>query len=359
MTKKMKLGAGFLLGAGLLAGCTMNGPSNLRVHQVDLSGSTNETLAWVYGNLGGASSSIKIAGTAADLRPQTSHPLALEGSLSVNGQPFYRAPLATSTPKLSVTRSAGSLSVQPLNGASLAAIYYTDAGQWYKLSGVNGAVSAVPTTGLRGAGQLTNAEADALSSVLSGQGRLAVAVLNDPAAPLNVEPQPAERLKTSLYVMPVADVTTTVTTSTTTVTPGTTSPSTPSTPGGTVNFTEVASGTSASANEPAALVASTDAEARSLYAVAYGRQSSRPTPPAVGSDTLIGVFAGQFNTGGYRVKVDSVQATGSTLTVRTSIVGPGPGMLTTQALTNPWVIVRVAGKFQNVSVLDAKGNTLR
>lgn len=358
MKKNMSLSMGLLLGAGILSSCTMTGPANLRVHQVDMQGTINETVAWVYGTPNAGSSTIKIAGTAAEVRSQVTHPLALEGTLSVNGQAVYRSPLSPAAPKLSVSRSASTFSVQPLNGTSVAAVYYLSAGQWYKLSGTSGNLSAAPTTGLRGAGQLTTAEADALSGVLSSTtvGTLAVVVLNDPTAPLSVEPQPTERLKTSLYVVPVTEATT-ATVTTTVNTPAQTTA--PSTAGGNVSFTEVASGTSASVNEPTAMVATTDAEARGIYAVAYGRQSSRPSAPTLGNDTLIGVFAGQFSTGGYHVKVDSVQASGTSLTVRTRISGPSAGMLTTQALTNPWVMIKVAGKYKNVAVLDEKGNPLR
>ncbi|SEJ62965.1 PrcB C-terminal [Deinococcus reticulitermitis] len=357
-----------VLGAGLLSGCTMTGPANLRVHEVNIYGAGAQRLAWVYGDLGGAaSSSVKIGGQAVTLRAQVSDPLATPGSLSVDGKAAYVAKAGSLAPRFTLAReSSGAFTVTSLAPAGqVQTVYYTDGTNWQRLSSVTGTALGAPVSGLRGAGQLTDAEADALTRALSNQGALAVAVLSPaatlPDAALNVEPRPSEQRRTALYVLGSAQIalsgtTTTSTTTTTVITPAPTSP----TSGGRVNFSEVASGTNANTAAAGVLLARTASEARALYATAYGRQTGIPTPPALAAgETLVGVFMGQRPTGGYSVRVTGATGQGSTLALRVQVNAPGPGAITTQALTSPWTIVRVSGSFSAASVLDQLGQPLR
>lgn len=193
------------LGAGLLSGCAATAPGQLRVHEALLYGGSQERITWVYGNLSGGSSSVRLGGAAADLRAQVNDPLATPGSLSVNGRATFRTATTTLPAKLAVTRlSMGGFNVTP-NDAGLLAVYFTDGRSWQKLSGVSGAVTGTAVRGLEGVGNLTDDEARALSGALLNQGPLAVAVLDPtrvPDAPLAVEPAPTEHLRTALYVLP-------------------------------------------------------------------------------------------------------------------------------------------------------------
>ena len=126
-----------------------------------------------------------------------------------------------------------------------------------------------------------------------------------------------------------------------------------------MNFTELVSGTQSGVTEPTVTVAATPAEAASLYAQAYSRQTGAPTPPVPGNATLVGVFLGQRATGGYGVTITGASASGGTLTLVARLRAPQAGSITTQAITSPWTIVRVEGKYQNVRVVDEAGNPLR
>ncbi|MBX8463880.1 hypothetical protein K5D85_01820, partial [Deinococcus sp. RIT780] len=207
-TPRKTLPAAAILGVSLLSACTMTGPSNLRVHEALLYGGTQERIVWVYGTLaqGSAQSSVKLGAATADLRAQVNDPLALEGTLSVNGKATFRAPTTATTQKLSVTRRTdGTFNVTPLPGAALSAVYFTDGQTWTKLNGTSGVVTGTRSDGLSGAGQLSSAEATALGNALLGQGPLAVGVLDSasiPDAPLTVEPAPGEYQRTGLYVLP-------------------------------------------------------------------------------------------------------------------------------------------------------------
>ncbi|WP_043801664.1 protease complex subunit PrcB family protein [Deinococcus gobiensis] len=355
-----------LLGAGLLAGCSMTGPTNLRVHEVSLTGGAQERLAWVYGTLGQGQSSagLKIGGQAVTLRAQVQDDLSLPGTLSVDGKSTYRQPLAATSQKVSVTRdTAGLFTVAPQNGASLAAVYYTDGTNWVRLSGVSGRVSASPSSGLSGAGQLTDEEGAALGRALASAGRsqggLAVAVLNDPQTPLTIEPAATETRRTALYVLPGV-VTTPVGNNGGVPFPSGGQTTSPVVSGGNVNFTEVASGSNANVAEAAVQVANTAAAARALLNVAYGNQSGAPTVPALSSgETLVGVFLGQRATGGYGVRVVAANAQSGTLTLTVAVQAPGAGSFTTQAITSPWTLVRVRGSFSQINVVDQNGQPLR
>lgn len=351
-----KLTAVSMLGAGLLAGCSMTGPGNLRVHEVLLYGAAQERIVWVYGTPGGsAQTSVRVGGTSLELRAQVADPLALAGTLSVNGKATYRLPTAAVPPRLSVTRDPRGLFDITLNEAA-GTVYYTDGRTWTRLNATSGrGVGGTGVVGLRGAGRLTDAEADALSAALLSQGTLAVAVLNEatvPDAPLTVEPAPGEYRRTALYLLPgVRTVAATSSIPTPTPAPA---------PGGRVNYTVLASGTNANVTTSAVQVAATQAQVSGLYSLAYGRQTGTPGVPSIaGNDTVIGVFLGQRPTGGYSVRVTGVSAESGVLTLTVAVTAPGPGTMTTQALTSPWTIVRVPGSFREVRVVDAQGQPFR
>lgn len=348
---KKTLTAALSLSAGLLVGCTMTGPGTLNVHEALLYGGTQERIVWIYGNLGtNTQSSVKLNGNVADLRAQVSDPLAVPGTLSVNGKAVYRLPTTPVTPKLSVTRDTRGLFNITMNEAG-GTVYYTDGRTWTRLNATLGSgVASTPVRGLRGAGNLTDAEADALSAALLNQGALAVTVLPEstvPDAPLTAEPAPREYRRTALYILPgVRTVAAT----------GNTPPNTTPTPGGRVNVTELASGNNASVTSSAVQVATTQGALNALYNLAYGRQTGAPAAPTLGSDeTVVAIFLGQRPTGGYGVRVTGASAQGGVLTLTVNLTAPGPGSITTQALTSPWTIVRVPGTYREVRVVDTQG----
>ncbi len=53
------------------------------------------------------------------------------------------------------------------------------------------------------------------------------------------------------------------------------------------------------------------------------------------------VFRGVFPTGGYGVRVDSVQRAGNTFTVRVTYTDPPPGATVTQAFTQPTAVIPI------------------
>lgn len=362
--------AALTLGLALLTGCTMQSPGNLAVHEALFYGGNQQRVAWVYGTLGGGSeSSVRLGDKAATLRPQLSgDALGLPGTLSVDGKATYAGTTAATSSRVNVTRSGGNYNIQALGNVE--AVYATDGAAWFRLSGPVTAgqtvlASAVQNTFLRGAGDLTDPEADALGAELKGQGALAVAVLPDSSLPdqaLRVEPalETGKHPLTGLYVQSgIAQVAAApAAPQPTPVPPVNTSPASGSPISGASR--QLAGGSNAAAGDFQVIVARDVASLSTIWNTAYGRQSNVPALPTLLSGrSVVGVFLGQRPTGGYSVSLASARIVGGVLELRVNVAAPGPGSITTQSLTSPWFAAEVTGAFTSVVVRDAaSGRTL-
>lgn len=346
----------------------MTGIGNLGVHEALFYGGNQQRFAWVYGTLDGATSSIKLGDQTLTLRPQlTGEVLGVPGTLSVDGKAAYTGTTSQTSNRVNVMRSGAGYSVQALS--NIEAIYATDGSVWFRLSGPISAgqtVFAIPTasSGLRGAGDLTDAEADAVGAELKGQGALAVAVLPDsslPDAPLKVEPTLIEGRHplTGLYVQSgIAQVSVQPPATNAPAPTGSTSPAT--SPAGNVGR-QLAGGSNASAQDFEVVVARTSGSLSSLWNSAYGRQSNVPALPSLSAGrSVVGIFLGQRPTGGYGISLNSARIMGGVLELNLNVSAPGAGSITTQALTSPWLAAEITGTFSSVVVKDAAtGRILR
>ncbi|MCU0316109.1 MAG: protease complex subunit PrcB family protein [Fimbriimonadaceae bacterium] len=82
------------------------------------------------------------------------------------------------------------------------------------------------------------------------------------------------------------------------------------------------------------------------YQQMVGNQSRRslrtPQWADFSRENLVVIHAGQRKSGGFQVLVEGIEKTSPTqVTVRVALQTPPPGAMTTQALTQPWVAVRV------------------
>ena len=346
----------------------MTGIGNLSVHEALFYGGNQQRFAWVYGTLDGATSSVKLGEQALTLRPQlTGDVLGVPGTLSVDGKAAYTGTTTQTANRVNVVRNGSSYSIQALS--SVEAVYATDGSGWYRLSGPISAgqtVLASPTasSGLRGAGDLTDAEADAIGAELKGQGALAVAVLPDsslPDAPLKVEPTLVEGRHplTGLYVQ--SGIAQAAVQPPATGTPAPSSSTSPAAaPAGNVGR-QLAGGSNASAQEFQVVVAQNLTSLSSLWNTAYGRQSNVPALPSLGAGrSVVGVFLGQRPTGGYGISLNSARIVSGVLELNLNVSAPGAGSITTQALTSPWLAAEITGTFSSVVVKDAAtGRILR
>jgi len=354
-----------LMGLLTLSSCTVSREINsLEVHDVLFYGARSERVTWFYGALtdGRLESALKLGTQTVKLREQLRNdPLGFPGTLSVLSGTQLRSALrgpATILPQqfsVSSVLLSGDLAVQ--TRVRLDAIYYTDGRGWYKLSGPlaadrGGKVSPSAVSGLRGVGELTDAEADFLSSQLRLDGPQAVGVLNKadlPDAAQYVEPAPLKYLQTGLIVQKGVPANLNV------FTP-------PLNPSNTGRYSVLGSGGNArySGEGPIAYLSKTFSSFDSVWRTANGNQSPVPSAPNVdfAGNNVATFFLGQKATGGYGLSVSSTAVDGNTLTVTVSTTSPKPGLIQTQALTSPWVSLRVEGNYTRLVVRDSSGNTL-
>lgn len=340
-------------GLALLTSCTVSGPKSIRVHEVTLYGNTQERIVWVYGNLlsNTAHMDLKLGGKMVKLASPVSDGLATNGSLSIDDKAVHRSKTTKMDQPLEISRgSKGMFKVKAKN--SVAAIYYTDGKNWQKLSGTSGVVKGKTNTGLRGAAALSSEEAEVLTKAFKGQGNMAVAVLNTaPDKKIGVEPKPSEHLRSALYLLP------NVPNMLQPVGQGTSGKDTP-TPiqpakGGAVKYDIVTQGSNANVQEAGYRVATDETQAIALLA------SVSSEPVALQNGTLIAAYMGQRSTGGYSINVKNVSVDNGVLTLTVDLEEPKPGDMTTQALTSPYVLVRVEGQYSDVKVVDSNGQPLQ
>ncbi|MEZ4606344.1 MAG: PEGA domain-containing protein [Deinococcales bacterium] len=87
-------------------------------------------------------------------------------------------------------------------------------------------------------------------------------------------------------------------------------------------------------------------DANSLYNIwvlAYGNVVNIPSLPAVdfSRESIVAVFLGIRPSGGYSLNVDKVNVTAEASQVYLNIINPDRNSFTTQALTSPWIMVKV------------------
>ena len=90
-------------------------------------------------------------------------------------------------------------------------------------------------------------------------------------------------------------------------------------------------------------LATSQNDLQNLWSRAYGTMTSPPPLPDVdfSRSSVAAVFLGTRSSGGYSVDVQNVIVENGELYLDVATTEPAPGTLTTQALTNPWVMVRV------------------
>jgi len=88
---------------------------------------------------------------------------------------------------------------------------------------------------------------------------------------------------------------------------------------------------------------------RSLWQT-HGKSASPPLPEVdFSKEMVIAAFAGQKNTGGYQLNLTGLDRRRGHIDISLSLTQPGPDCIVTQALTQPYVIVRIARSKQPVN----------
>ncbi len=113
-------------------------------------------------------------------------------------------------------------------------------------------------------------------------------------------------------------------------------------------------------SEAGTMVIRSESQWDSIWRVTFQVIEPAPERPAVDftSETVIAVFSGMQNSGGYSVDVTGVAQKGKTWTITTVITKPGSDCFTTTVITQPFAFSRVKGMAPEETVFVQKEETL-
>ena len=116
--------------------------------------------------------------------------------------------------------------------------------------------------------------------------------------------------------------------------------------------TLIAEGTRSAIEAPRETIIKDKAAFAALWAEHSAHENPAPTMPRVNfaADTLVAVFAGNQPTGGHAIALAGLDKTHGGWELRLSLISPGPDCMTTQAMTQPWMMIRVPGHDQPVNI---------
>jgi len=111
-----------------------------------------------------------------------------------------------------------------------------------------------------------------------------------------------------------------------------------------VPFKTIAKGYRSGVREPLQTVVGNQTDWQSLWKRHTSIGITPAPPPSVDFDRemVVGVFAGEKPTGGYDVEIINAEQTDSAVTVHYREKSPPPGSIVTQALTQPFHLIRLA-----------------
>jgi hypothetical protein len=306
------------------------------LHELTVTGALERRVAWLYGEprsftIDGTERSL----TAAPAGP-TIEPWTVPSALWIDAAPaLVEDDVEAVTAPVAVRRIPLTTDLQMRTERETRAVLYYDGSAWLTLgefdpAGLDVRVTPRPRFGaLRGLGELTNAEADVLARTLEDLGEpLIVAVLTGDEVPRRAVDGVAEARSTAVHV--VAGVPVDV---------GTFRPAARDVP-----FEVVARGQQAvGVTAPAFQLLRTREELSTAWNRAHGGALQAPPLPGVDleRETLLAVFLGQKPTGGHGADVRGVTLEGGDLFIDMVETSPGPGAMVTQALTSPWLLLRV------------------
>jgi hypothetical protein len=95
-------------------------------------------------------------------------------------------------------------------------------------------------------------------------------------------------------------------------------------------------------------------EWQNIWSQAYSNQTPEPELPAIDfeKETVIAVFAGEFPSGGYEVEIDRLDEYDDVVIATFVITSPGPACGTTDALTQPFHIVKTKKTDKEISFVE-------
>ena len=115
-----------------------------------------------------------------------------------------------------------------------------------------------------------------------------------------------------------------------------------------VTYRSVGKGYRSGVRDPLQIVARNQSEWTAIWRQHSLSDSGSRPPPAVDFDkeVIVALFLGEKPTGGYDVQISRVEQSDDALTIYYREKNPSPGGMVTQALTQPFHIVRIIGEIK-------------
>ncbi len=323
----------FYAGLGLLVALVACEPTRAPdLHDIYLFGFEDSRLSYFYGVPG----SLTVEGTEVVLSEGAGDGIyAFPEALLANSLSYLELAVEAITDPIRVDRIPLTTDLSVTTTEAVPLLLYFDGAAWFTLleeaeAGLN--VRLIPKVRigrLQGVGNLSPREADTLADVLERRERpLAVSLIDETALPDRSIDGLNEYLKTGLFVQRDVIV----------------DASAFRDPEERVLWEVMAEGSQATGGESARyLMVRNQTELLTVWNQAYGTQLSVPAVPDTDfeRETILAIFLGQKPTGGYQVEVVDVAQEATDLFVDLIEREPAEGAITTQALTNPWLMIRV------------------
>ena len=276
-------------------------------------------------------------------------PLAVPNTLLVNGEALYRE-IGPAQPRVAqTTRTFPGLQFVVRTSHNVQSAWLFDGG-WSRLGTVFTSNTVQVVENSPGAPRLPLLESETeavLREVLGRRGGRPVVVyeMEPPPEPNRYEPAPNQRRVVALAVQYGLETELTLM---------------PPTPNPTPRILQQGGQSAYTAQSPAAYLAINSNQLLTIWRLATGNQIPQPATPGVdfNQSRVVAFFWGQKPTGGYSVQYVSSQLSGTTLRVTLRLLSPAPGAILTQALTSPFVMLEVPGRFTRVEFVDPSGRVL-
>lgn len=325
-----------LLLMSLLAGCVPEADNAPSLHDIAIFSNAID-LRGLYSYMYGTPSELTIGGRTVTLTDgRSTEPLAVSGALLIDDRPFLRSNLARRSPPSRVQRIPLTSDVQIEIGenSGITELVYFDGQRWLTIAQNPAATTGrrvVPRErlgGLQGLGNLTNEEAAALARELEQRAPVAVSVLPESWVPPRSVSGLSNYRRTALYVqqsLPTDDAAF-------------------APPGQELVWQVIDQGSQATPAEQASYqLITTEAQLTEAWTRAYGTRLDLPPLPDVDfrREAILAVFQSTKPSGGYGIAIEAITVQQGDIYVDVRETEPAPGTMTTQALTTPWVFIRV------------------
>jgi len=256
-------------------------------------------------------------------------------TLSVNKMPYLQTKLA----KLRFAPTVVSYiplttDLQLAVNEDVGEVAYFDGTKWFSLldgakDGFNANITPSQRIGgLHGLGQLNNAETDMLMRYLEPKAPIVITVLSN-HKPDKLAIDGLKEYKQSVFY--VQDV---IQTDNTAYIP----------PAEKLIWDIIARGSNAvGSEEPEYYIIKDQSSLLSVWNKFYGNQLSVPALPTVDFDkeTIVAILMGQKSTGGYALELNNISLDNAELYLDLKQIVPDEGAITTQAFTNPWMLIKI------------------